>query len=254
VNIVTLVADNQAMVTDSLGHARPSEADRGVDPEILRHVPLFREFDDEQLALLARLFTVHHYRKHETIFREGDPGEKFYVIISGSVAVVRVNADGRETILSLLRPNDFFGEMSIFDTAVRSASVRTVSPSGVAHIEREDFLSLLERTPRMGRMLVVALAERLRSANALIASATTRDIRARLATLLLSLAERFGEATEDGTRISVRLTNQEMANMIGTTRETVNRTLNRLWDEHVIDMRTSRVVILQRERLQALVS
>ncbi len=87
----------------------------------------------------------------------------------------------------------------------------------------------------------------------MIAATTSPDIRARLASLLLNLGAQFGERVENGTRISLRLTNQEMANMIATTRETVNRALNRFWDEHLIDMRTSHVVITDTDRLRALV-
>ena len=246
-------ADNKAMATQAVPRFRTSEPPAGIDPAVLRRVPLFRDFDAEQLASVGQLFTVHRYRKHETIFREGDPGERFYLVVSGSVAVVRVNGEGRETILSLLKADDFFGEMSIFDSTVRSASIRTVTAAEVAHIEREDFMDLLDRSPRMGRLLVVALAERLRAANALIASTTSPDIRSRLAALLLNLMDRFGEAGPDGTRIALRLTNQEMANMIGTTRETVNRTLNRFWDEKLIDMKTSNVIVVAADRLKALV-
>jgi CRP/FNR family cyclic AMP-dependent transcriptional regulator len=241
------------MVMQTVASLGVSEAQPGIDPGILRHVPLFREFGEEQLAELARLFSVHQYRKHQTIFREGDPGEKFYVVVSGSVAVVRVSGEGRETILSLLKGNDFFGEMSIFDTAVRSASVRTVTVAEVAQIDRDAFMALIDRSPRIGKLLVIALADRLRAANALIASTTSQDIRSRLAALLLNLMERFGEQVTGGTRISLRLTNQEMANMIGTTRETVNRTLNRFWDERLIDMRTANVVVVEPDRLRALV-
>ena len=143
--------------------------------------------------------------------------------------------------------------MSIFDTSVRAASVRTLTEVEVGVIEREDFLALLDRSPRIGRLLVIALSDRLRAANRLIAATTSQDIRSRLASLLLHLMQNFGEAVPNGTRISLRLTNQEMANMIGTTRETVNRTLNRFWDERLIDMRTSHVVVVETEKLKTMV-
>jgi CRP/FNR family cyclic AMP-dependent transcriptional regulator len=175
------------------------------------------------------------------------------LILSGSVAIVHMVPDGRETILSILKERDFFGEMSIFESALRAASVRTLTDVEVGIIDRVDFLALIDRSPRIGRLLVTALSDRLRAANKLIASATSQDIRSRLAALLINLGQNFGEPTPLGSRISLRLTNQEMANMIGTTRETVNRTLNRFWDEHVIDMRTAHVVIVDPEKLQAMV-
>ncbi|GAC1307510.1 MAG: Crp/Fnr family transcriptional regulator [Vulcanimicrobiaceae bacterium] len=232
---------------------RDDDEDRTVGIDPLRTVPLFRDFDASELSEVAQLVTMRRFAKHQTIFREGDPGATFYLILAGSVAIVRVAADGRETILSILKDRDFFGEMSIFDTAVRAASVRTLTDVEVGAIERDDFLALIDRSPRIGRLLVIALSERLRAANKLISATTSQDIRSRLASLLLNLMTSFGEVTPAGTRITLRLTNQEMANMIGTTRETVNRTLNRFWDEHLIDMRTSHVVIVAPDKLSALV-
>jgi CRP/FNR family transcriptional regulator len=236
-----------------LPRPRDDDATRTVGFEPLRNVPLFRDFDDAELTEVAQLVAIRRFTKHQTIFREGDPGQTFYLILSGSVAIVRVAPDGRETILSILKERDFFGEMSIFDTAVRAASVRTLTDVEVGVIEREDFLALIDRSPRIGRLLVIALSERLRAANKLISATTSQDIRSRLASLLLNLAQNFGEPVESGTRITLRLTNQEMANMIGTTRETVNRTLNRFWDEHLIDMRTTHVVVTEAEKLKAMV-
>jgi CRP/FNR family transcriptional regulator, cyclic AMP receptor protein len=233
---------------------RVDEGVRTVRLDSLRNVPLFRDFDETELIAVAGLVTTHRYAKHQTIFREGDPGQTFYLILSGSVAVVRIASDGRETILSILKERDFFGEMSVFDTSVRAAGVRTMTDAEVGVIERDDFLALIDKTPRIGRLLVIALSERLRAANKLIAATTSQDIRARLASLLLNLMQNFGEPVSTGTRISLRLTNQEMANMIGTTRETVNRTLNRFWDERLIDMRTAHVIVAEPEKLRAIVT
>ncbi len=120
-------------------------------------------------------------------------------------------------------------------------------------MHRNDFLDLMDRNPKIGRLLVIALSDRLRAANAIIAATTSQDIRSRLASLLLNLADQFGESVGNGTRITLRLTNQEMANMIGTTRETVNRTLNRFWDEQLVDMRTAHVVVVEPGKLRALI-
>lgn len=223
-----------------------------IDTGLLRRVPLFQNFSAQQLGDVARLVKIRRFGKHEMVVREGDPGEAFYVILGGSVAVVRTASDGRETILSILKDQDFFGEMSVLDTSTRSASVRAMTNVVLGVIEREPFLDLIDHTPGIGRLLVIALSERLRAANKLITSTTSQDIRSRLASLLLDLMQSFGEPTDTGTRISLRLTNQELANMIGTTRETVNRTLNRFWDEHMIDMRTTHIVLTDLEKLRGL--
>lgn len=224
-----------------------------IDTAILRNIPLFREFEDAQLEQIAQTTTPRTFHKHEFVVREGDPGGTFYIILDGSVAVTRIASDGRETILSILKVSDFFGEMSLFDSSLRSASIKTLTDVTVGVIEEKDFIDMLDRSPKIGRYLVIALSQRLRAANQLIAATTSQDIRARLASLLLNLTQSFGEKVENGTKITLRLTNQEMANMIGTTRETVNRTLNRFWDERLIDMRTSHVVVVEADKLRNLI-
>jgi len=226
---------------------------RPIEIEALRVIPLFREFESAELDALAELVVSRKYRKHEFIVREGEPGKALFAVISGSVAVVRTTVDGRETILSILKAREFFGEMSVFDESPRAASVRAMTDVEVGMIAGDDVLELIDRRPRVGRVLVCALAERLRAANAQISAASSQDIRARLAALLLNLVTSFGEKTDAGVKISLRLTNQEMANMIGTTRETVNRTLNKFWDERVIDMRTSHVVVVDQEKLASFI-
>jgi CRP/FNR family cyclic AMP-dependent transcriptional regulator len=224
-----------------------------IDVASIRRVPLFRDFADDEAAAVAATVTDRHYGKHQFIVREGDPGDTFFILVKGSVSVCRIAPDGRETILSILKEGDFFGEMSMFDSSLRSASIKTLTEVEVGAIRQADFLTLLDRNPRIGRSLVIALSERLRAANALIAATTSQDIRARLASLLLNLGDQVGERVDNGTRITLRLTNQEMANMIGTTRETVNRTLNRFWDDKLVDMRTAHVVIVEPDRLRALI-
>ncbi len=225
-----------------------------VDAMSLRRIPLFHEFSEADLQAIAAAMQQRRFAKHQFIVREGEPGGTFFVITSGSVAVARVAGDGRETILSILKEGDFFGEMSLFDTALRSASIKTLTDVEVGVLLQEDFLNLMDRSPQIGKLLVIELSERLRAANALIAATTSQDIRGRLATLLLNLTQNFGEPVENGTKITLRLTNQEMANMIGTTRETVNRTLNKLWDERFVDMRTAYIVVTEPEKLKALVT
>jgi CRP/FNR family cyclic AMP-dependent transcriptional regulator len=224
-----------------------------IEVATIRRVPLFRDFAEAEASAVAATVSDRHYGKHQFIVREGDPGDTFFLLVKGSVSVCRIAPDGRETILSILKEGDFFGEMSMFDSSLRSASIKTLTDVEVGAIRQADFLMLLDQNPRIGRALVIALSERLRAANALIAATTSQDIRARLASLLLNLAEQFGEPVDNGTRITLRLTNQEMANMIGTTRETVNRTLNRFWDDRLVDMRTAHVVIVEAERLRALI-
>ncbi|HEV3157007.1 MAG TPA: Crp/Fnr family transcriptional regulator [Candidatus Baltobacteraceae bacterium] len=223
-----------------------------MESSVLRNVPLFSEFEQSQLEALAARATVRAYPKGTIVVREGDRGDGLHVILSGSVAVLRIASDNRETILTILKDGDFFGEMSLFDDSERSTTVRAVSLAQIASIARSEIISLVESNPSIGRNLIMGLSHRLRDAYDLISATTSQDIRGRLATLLLKLMHGHGEPVEGGTKIALRLTNLELASMIGSTRESVNRTLNRFWDEHLIDMRTSHIIVVEPEKLRTL--
>ena len=139
-----------------------------IDLSTLRRIPLFRDFTDEQLSQVLATVAERRFPKHQFIVREGEPGDTFFVIASGSVAVCRIAPDGRETILSILKEGDFFGEMSMFDSSLRSASIKTLTDVEVGAVRRDDFLGLIDRNPQIGKLLVIELSERLRAANALI--------------------------------------------------------------------------------------
>ena len=224
-----------------------------IDVALVRRVPIFAEFTDEEVAAISSTVTQRRFGRHEFIVRESDTGDAFYLIMRGNVAVSHIDPHGHETILSILKEGDFFGEMAMFDSSLRSASIKTLSEVDVGLIKQETFLAMLEEHPRLARQFVVVLAERLRVANRLVATTTSQDARARVASLLLYLADRFGEPSDGGTRINLRLTHQEMANMIGTTRETVNRALNRFWDDRLVDRRSPQLVLTDLNGLRALI-
>jgi CRP/FNR family cyclic AMP-dependent transcriptional regulator len=223
-----------------------------VELDAVRAVPLFKYLSQEQLAEVVTIIAIRRFAKGSLLVREGEPGDAIHIVLDGSVSVLRIAPDGRETILSILKEGDFFGEMSVLDASPRSASIRALTPVEVGVIEQKPMLELLDKDPRIARSLIVNLSRRLREANALIAATTSGDMRSRLALLLVNLAANFGESADGGTRITLRLTNQQMADMIGTTRETVNRTLNKFWDERIIDMKTANIVVLDRTQLEAM--
>lgn len=227
-------------------------SDKPLDAALLKKVPLFAEFSDEDRTMVATLMIMRHYPKHSVLVYEGDPGDALFIVVNGNVAVTRVSNDGKETILTILREGDFFGEMGVLDASPRSATIKALGDVEVAILSRKDFLDMLARSAQMSLRLVLTLSSRLRATNQAIQAASYQDIRTRLASLLINLEKNFGERVEGGTRLTLRLTNQEMANMIGTTRETVNRMLNRFWDEKLIDMRTANVVITDHDKLQAI--
>jgi CRP-like cAMP-binding protein len=218
--------------------------------KLLRDLKMFEDFSDDELGDVEQIVTLRRFQRNEMIVRQGDASDSVFIVLSGSVAVFR-DSGMRETILSLFAAGQLFGEMSMFEKgAVRSASVRAVTTSILGIFSRDDFGAMVARSPKMSRELLQLLAARLRSANEYIENARTKDATSRLASLLLRLGEQFGTVTEGGVQINVHLTHKEMANMIGTTRETLNRTLNGFWDLKLIDMRTRFIVLKDMVRIR----
>jgi CRP/FNR family cyclic AMP-dependent transcriptional regulator len=209
----------------------------------LKESRLFAAFSDEDLAVLSAAFIGRRYGKHDVLVHEGDSADALFIVVDGAVSVSNITAEGKEVILSILKAGDTFGEMGLLDAQPRSATVRALRDTHVMILGREVFMNLLERRSSLNQALLASLAQRLRETNLAVQAASYMHIDARLTEALHSLAMRFGERVDGGTKITVRLTNQQMASMVGTSRETLNRTLNRFWDEHLIDMRTGYIVI-----------
>jgi CRP/FNR family transcriptional regulator/CRP/FNR family cyclic AMP-dependent transcriptional regulator len=224
--------------------------------ELLKGVELFSELSDDQLKLLANLVEVQNFNRDETVVLEGDDSvQALYLIASGSVQVYMTGVDGRETILSFLERGDFFGEMSLIDGEPRSASVRTVTDSQMLIIYREGFLSLIKQYPELAMSLLSEMSKRLRKANKQIGSLSTMSVSGRVAGTLLNLMEERGVRihTDNGKMVTVihnRPTQQQLADMSGTTRETVSRISSLLVKAGAIAITGKDIVIFDEESLQ----
>ena len=223
---------------------------------LLKGVDLFSELTEEQLGLLANLVVVQDFNRDETVVLEGDCSMKaLYLIASGTVQVYMTGIDGRETILSFLERGDFFGEMSLIDGEPRSASVRTVTDAQLMIIHREPFLTLIRQTPEIAMSLLSEMSKRLRTANKQIGSLSTMSVSGRVAGTLLNLMEERGMRihTDNGQMVTVihnRPTQQQLADMSGTTRETVSRICSMLVKANAIAMTGKDIVIFDETALQ----
>ena len=223
---------------------------------LLKGVDLFSELTEEQLGLLANLVVVQDFNRDETVVLEGDCSMKaLYLIASGTVQVYMTGVDGRETILSFLERGDFFGEMSLIDGEPSSASVRTVTDAQLMIIHREPFLTLIRQTPEIAMSLLSEMSKRLRKANKQIGSLSTMSVSGRVAGTLLNLMEERGMRihTDNGQMVTVihnRPTQQQLADMSGTTRETVSRICSLLVKANAIAMTGKDIVIFDEEALQ----
>ena len=186
----------------------------------------------------------------EVIFRKGDPGDALYVILRGQVKIVLPSDGEEEALLGVLEAGDFFGELSLIDGQVRSASVFAAEETEALILHRDHFLELVRNSPEFALDLLAALSQRLRQSDEVIADAAFLDVAGRLAKRLVDLAVRYGKPSPDGTVISLRLTQRELAGMIGATRESVNKHLQSLRAQPVITADGGRIVIRDLEKLR----
>ena len=191
----------------------------------LRAIPLFSGLRDDDLAPIADLLIERRFPKHKTIVEEGLAGDYMYVIREGRVQVSKLSDDGREKILEFLDAGDFFGEMSLLDDAPRSASVRALSDARILALSRADFLNVMRRNADVAMAVVQELARRLRDTDEQASSLSFQRVKQRTQGLLQRLAK---DDAGGGRRITPVLTHQQIADMIGTSRETVTRALKGL--------------------------
>lgn len=214
---------------------------------VLKRVPLFAGLPDGELVPFSELMRERSYPKGSVILFEDDPGDALYLVVSGQVKVVLIGEDGREVILSVLGEGTFFGEMSLLDDEPRSAHVIAMEDSSVLALRREDFRARLRASPEVAIALLRELSRRLRRADDQIGSLVLLDVNGRVAELLVRLA-----TEEGGERISRKLTHATIAQMIGSSRETVSRTMRELQDRGLISVTRQDITLTDRAGLQSL--
>jgi len=192
----------------------------------LRRIPLFSGISDADLEQLASLLIERRFPKNKTIVEEGLGGDYMYVLREGQVKVTKLSSDGREKILELLEAGDFFGEMSLLDSAPRSATVKTMREARVLALSRNDFLSLLRRSPDLAMAVIQELTRRLRQVDEQASSLSFQRVKERTQGVLVRLARE--ESEHPDRRVTPPLTHQQIADMIGTSRETVTRVVKGL--------------------------
>ncbi len=187
----------------------------------LRTVPLFCGLTDDMLTAVADACSVESFSRNSVIFHERDNGTSLFIILSGMVKVSLVRRDGKEAILALLKPGEFFGEMALLDNRPRSASVIAIKPTTVVILTRDDFEDLINERPQIIKNMINAVAGRLRKANQKIANLAFLDAIGRVSDAICQIAEDGGEEVDEGILIRNRLSHEQLGNIAATTRETV---------------------------------
>ncbi|MGN0064311.1 MAG: Crp/Fnr family transcriptional regulator [Nocardioides sp.] len=220
-----------------------------MDNDVLRQAPLFSGLDDEATTALRNSLAETKLRRGEVLFHEGDSGDRLYVVLEGKVKLGRSSADGRENLLAIMGPGQMFGELSLFDPGPRSATVTAVTDAAFASLSHEDLLRWLDGRPQVARGLLSQLAARLRKSNDVVADLVFSDVPGRVAKALLDLADRFGRSADDGIHVHHDLTQEELAQLVGASRETVNKALADFASRGWVRLEPRSVVIMDIERL-----
>jgi CRP/FNR family cyclic AMP-dependent transcriptional regulator len=230
-------------------HASTAKVWEGTVDGGLARLPLFAALDDESAATLEAAMTTRSVPRGHIVFREGDAGDRLFVILDGKVKIWRSAADGRENLLAVLGGGDMFGELSLFDPGPRTASVSAVTDSRLASLDHDDLRPLLLDRPAVAGQLLRALAQRLRRTNESLADLVFTDVPGRVAKALLDLAEKFGTEEADGTRVQHDLTQEELAQLVGASRETVNKALSEFASRGWLQLEGRTVLLIDRDRL-----
>lgn len=210
----------------------------------LKTFPLFHGLSDDSLASIARVSMMRRFPRGQSVVCAGDRPDYVYLVLTGSLKVVVSDEDGREVILSILGQGELFGEMGMFDERPRSASVIAVVPADLVLISKQDFRRIMQDSFDVSWRIMCNLAERLRNADRKIESLALMDVYGRVARLLLDMAAEDG----DGRIVRRKVSKQDIAKMIGASREMVSRVMKDLEERHLIETQENGWVVLT-ERL-----
>ena len=195
------------------------------EEEVVRRAPLFTALDEAAAASLRASMDSVKIAKGSILFKEGDDGEHLYVIIDGKLKLGTSSGDGRENLLSILGPGEMFGELSLFDPGPRTSTATAVTDAKLLSLSHEKVIPWLKQNPEVSLQLLTRLSQRLRRTNEAVGDLVFSDVPGRVAKALIDLGDRFGKTTPEGLLVNHDLTQEELAQLVGASRETVNKAL-----------------------------
>lgn len=219
------------------------------DESVVRNAPLFSALDDESATALRASMTVVRVMKGDTLFKEGDDGDRLYVVVDGKLKLGTSSGDGRENLLSILGPGEMFGELSLFDPGPRTATATAVTDTKLLALANDQVIGLVTRHPQVSLQLLGRLAQRLRRTNEVLADLVFSDVPGRVAKALIDLGTRFGVQKDDGLHVNHDLTQEELAQLVGASRETVNKALADFAGRGWLRLEPRAVVVIDYDRL-----
>jgi CRP-like cAMP-binding protein len=217
--------------------------------DVVRRAPLFAGLDDDAADALRATMTPVRVRRGQAVFAEGEPGDRLFVITSGKVKLGQTSGDGRENLLAVLGPGEMFGELSLFDPGERTSTATALNDATLLGLGQRDLRPWLTGRPVVAEALLQALAQRLRRTNEAMSDLVFSDVPGRVAKALLDLSEKFGRPAPDGLLVAHDLTQEELAQLVGASRETVNKALADFAQRGWLRIEARAVVLLDVERL-----
>jgi len=220
--------------------------------ELLGQSPLFSALEPSDLDRFIEIARTEQLAPGEYLCRQGDPADCVYALVRGAVRVMRTSPDGRDVTIRILSAGEVFGELGVLHRGARTAHIVAAEPCELLTVARSSFLALLERHPGLAVELLGALAARIDALTGEIADLVFRNLETRLAAKLLDLSRIWGDTTEDGVRIRVNVTQQDLASLVGASRESVNKQLGRWERDGLLSVRRFRLTIHRPETLARL--
>ncbi len=214
----------------------------------LKRIKVFQELGDPALEGIAAKLIHTTYRKRQTIFSAYDPSDRIYLLRRGRVKLYMLSEDGREITLAILEEGDFFGETALTNPAARQVFAEALDDALVATMTRDDFLELMRDQPDVALRVTQAMGERLLRTQQQVERLAFDDVSTRLARFLWDAVGRQGERRNGSIRLPLALTHQEMANLLGTTRETLTSTLNRFVDDGLLSVESRGILLVTNEQ------
>lgn len=219
--------------------------------DALKKIPLFSGLTYNELERIAKIATERTFKKQSFVFMEGERREAVFFIQTGAIKVYKVDTDGNEQVISLLQKNDMFPHIGFFDDSPYPATAEVIQDAELLVIRIEDFDKLLMDNPQIAIKVMKMMGQRILQLQQRLQELISGDVFRRVVHALMRLANEYGQERQDGVFIAMPMTNQDFANMVGTSRESINRTLNQLKKEKLLDINRKGILIYDLEALKS---
>jgi CRP-like cAMP-binding protein len=218
----------------------------------LREIPFFETLTSQEAGEISRYFINEEFRKKQLIFSEGDPSEWLFVVIRGKVKITKLSNEGKEIILEIISPLDFFGGVAVVRGFPYPANAVAMESTRTLKVSRKNLMTIMDRFPNLMFSMAVNIGDRIKGSHEMLKSIALEKVESRIASLLIKLADKAGEKTDEGMLINMNLTRQDIAEMVGTTVETSIRTTSKLSKAGILSSKAGKIVIKNLAKLRSL--